>query len=422
MRSIAVEYDQKTRLLVVLRATERYFDQAISTHPDVENEQALTETSMSGNHAASELPRGLMLRVVVARIKSTKTVGLVVLINHAIFDAISINAWGTDLEYLIRGGSIPERTPHKAFAEMYYLHQTSLVAKLAIDYHVRRLRGIGSMRHAIWPPSQLFHNVSARAGVPNNEGRIEAVEGGGYNNAQIIRYRRCPNLAAIGRKPSTLTIAAIASLNAFLTGGSQAIFAILLAGREWPFTNDSVARLLPNSMSVAGPTLSSTVVVVDVNDAEQVSQFLARLEVELRLSGRYQHLPMDFSAHLGEEDRAVFRDAHRQFVNYLPNRTGKESAFGDSPLRLILDRDYKVDRSNNGFTWECGLRDAETLSIRAMFNPDIFSEQQVERFTESVLDVVEFLSDATNLGKEVREMRSVLSKRFFGSCSRFMIL
>lgn len=90
-------------------------------------------------------------------------------------------------------------------------------------------------------------------------------------------------------------------------------------------------------MSVAGPTLSSTVVVVDVNDAEQVSQFLARLEVELRLLRRYQHLPLDLSAHLGEEDRAVFRDA-------------------------------------------------------------------------------------TNLGKEVREMRSVLSKRFFCSCSRFMIL
>ena len=269
------------------------------------------------------------------------------------------------------------------------------------------------MHHAIWPPSQLFHNVSARAGVPNNERRMEAVEGGGDNVPRIIRCRRYPNLAAIGRKPSTLTIAAIASLNAFLTGGSRAIFAILLGGREWPFTSDSVARLLPSPMSIAGPTVLSTVVVVDVNDTEQVSQFLARLELELRLLRRYQHVPLDLAAHLGEEDRAVFRDARRQLLNYVPNSTlANESASSDSPLRFIQDKQYLVDTPRNAFAWKCGLKDAETLSIKAVFHPDMFSKQQVERFTESVLDLVEFLSDAENLGKEVREMRSVLSKRF----------
>lgn len=206
MRSIAVEYDQKTRLLVVLRATERYFDQAISIHPDVENEQALTETSMSGNHAASELPRGLMLRVVVARIKNTKTIGLVVLINHAIFDAISINAWGTDLECLIRGGSIPERTPHKAFAEMYYLHQTSLAAKLAIDYHVRRLRGIGSMRHAIWPPSQLFHKVSARAGYQIMKAELRLSREGGTTTRKSLGADGAPILRRLGENHRPLPL------------------------------------------------------------------------------------------------------------------------------------------------------------------------------------------------------------------------
>lgn len=46
-RSIAVEYDQATRLLVVLRATQRYFDQAISSRADVENAHALTGLAMS---------------------------------------------------------------------------------------------------------------------------------------------------------------------------------------------------------------------------------------------------------------------------------------------------------------------------------------------------------------------------------------
>lgn len=411
LRSIAVEYDEKTRLLIVLRGTERYFHQAISISPDVENEQALTETSMSANHAASELPRGLMFRIVVVRIKSTKTVGLVVLVNHTVFDAFSIHAWGLDLESSLRGRSIPKKTPHQAFAEMYYLHQTSLAAKLAIDYHVRRLRGIGSMHHAIWPPSQLFQDVSARAGVPNNEGRMEAVEGGGDNNPEMIRWRRCPDLTAI-HKPSTLIIAAIASLNAFLSRSSRAIFAMLLAGREWPFTNDSVARLIPNPMSVAGPTVASTVVVVDVNDAEQVSQFLARVEAEIRLLKRHQHVPLDFAAHLGEEDRAVYRNARRQILNYIPNGMEAKQSAPDSPLRLIAEKEYKVDRPINALAWKCGFRDAETLGIRVMYHPGMFTEQQAERLAESVLDLVEFLIDAGNQGKEVRGIRSVLSKRF----------
>ena len=46
-----------------------------------------------------------------------------------------------------------------------------------------------------------------------------------------------------------------------------------------------------------------------------------------------------------------------------------------------------------------------------MFNPDMFSAKQLERFAESVLDVVEFLSNANNRGKEIREVRALLSKR-----------
>ena len=112
-RSIAVEYDQATRLLVVLRATQRYFSQAISINADVEGEHALTKMSMSGNHAASEMPRGLMFRIVVAYMKSTSTVGVVVLANHAIYDAVSINHWAKDMEGLILGRDITRRYPIK---------------------------------------------------------------------------------------------------------------------------------------------------------------------------------------------------------------------------------------------------------------------------------------------------------------------
>ena len=411
LRTIAVEYDETTRLLVVLRATQRYFDQAISIHADVENERALTEIAMPGNHAASALPRGLLFRVAIARVKRTKTVGVVALVSHAIWDAVSINAWDRDVKALIMGSIVARRVAHKAFAETYYLHQTSPAARMAADYHAQRLRGIGSLRHALWPPSRLFDSVPVRAGVPNEKGIIEAVEGGGKNNPEIVRFRRCPNFVSMTWRVSTLTNAAIAIFNASITGSERAVFTTALAGREWPFVADSLAQLLPGPMSIAGPTLASAVIVVDVKKAERISRFLARLEAELRLLGRYQHVPLDFPAHLEEEDRAVWRDAHRQIFNYMPTGTLMDSAPADSPWRFLLDRDYKVDRSNNCFMWMIALKDAETLRIGAQYNPDMFTAEDVERFTESVFGVVDFLSDKSNWEKEVREVPTLFSTR-----------
>ena len=223
-------------------------------------------------------------------------------------DANLLIALAKDIETLIVGGSVGRRVPHKAFAEAYYLHQASLAGKMATDYHVQRLRGIGSLRHAIWPPQQ-FHTVPARTAVPNKRGVIENVEGAGYVNGQIIRNRRYPNLAASSRKPAIIVNAAIAIFNASVTGSKHAVFGILLAGREWPFTNDSMAQLLPNPMSIAGPTLTATVMIVDIDDTEQVSHFLARREAELGLLRRYQHVPLDFATQLEPEDRAVWEDS-----------------------------------------------------------------------------------------------------------------
>ena len=418
LRSIAVEYDQATRLVVVLRATQRYFDRAISIHTeDMEDEQALKDISMPCNHAVSELPRGLMFRMAVARVKSTKTVGLVIVVHHAVFDAASIIAWGKDLEALLAGNILTKRIPHKVFAEAFYLHQTSLAAKMSTEYHLQRLRGMGSLHDALWPPSHLYHNLPTRAGVPDEMGRVEAIEGAAYSGAEVIGYRRCRNLAKTAMKPSALLTAAMAIFNTSYTGSRHAILGFALAGREWPFMNDSLAQLLPSPMTIAGPTVTATVVVVKVDETESVSRYLERVETDLRLLRRHQHWPLDFPAHLDDADREMFYTAIiRQFLNYqpknfLPSRSSSASAT-DSPLRLILDRDYHVEEESvNIFAWECSLEDAETLRIKAMFNPALFSKTQVEGFVETIFDIVDFLSENGNGEMNVGEMRAVLTPK-----------
>ena len=412
LRSIAVEYDEATRLLIVLRATPRYFDQAISIHADVDDEQALKEISMPISHVESELPQGLLFRVVVARVKSTGTVGMVIVRTHAIYDDVSLKVWERDLEALISGGSLTRMVPHKAFVETYYLHQTSLAARMATEYHVQRLRGIGSLHHALWPPPKSFDGLPVRAGVPNEKGMVDVTEGGGQNDAKIVRSRRSPSFVATKSRTSTLTIAAVAIFNACVTGSEHAMFSTILRGREWPFLADSLAQLLPDPTSIAGPTLVSTLLLLKVNKGERVSHFLARLEAELRLLSRHQHVPHNFPAQLDEADRAVWRDARRQVFNYVPNGTMVERAPPDSQWRSISDRHYYVDRSNRFFHWMPGFsKDAQTLSIEAHFNPDMFTARQVEGFAESVLDVVAFLGDMKNWEREVREAQAVLSTR-----------
>lgn len=107
----------------------------------------------------------------------------------------------------------------------------------------------------------------------------------------------------------------------------------------------------------------------------------------------------------------MFRDVG-QALNCVPNGTGpKDRVSGDEPLSLISDTEYKVDSSHKTFVWETEFKDAETLRIRAMFNPDTFSETDVERFTESVLDAVGFLSDTDNEGKDFCELRAMLANK-----------
>ena len=253
-----------------------------------------------------------------------------------------------------------------------------------------------------------------RAAQPNIEDNAEAVEGGGRNNPQIIRYRRLQNITRTGKKPSTILDAAIACFNASITGSKYAIVIIALAGREWPFIHDTLAQLLPDPMIIAGPTLTGSIAIVNVNDAEQVSQFLARLEGDLKLLRHHQHVPQDFAAHLGEEDRAVLRDARGQIFNYSPKGLGfwpKDSVSCDEAWRLISNTEYKVDNSDGSFVWDIGLEEAPWLKIRALFNPDMFSEKEVELFMESVFDAVEFLSDTGNWEREVRGLRAALSKK-----------
>ena len=312
-RSIAVEPSRSVPLVINLRPSQHYFDRAISVHDEVSDEQALMDITGTANYAASQLPRDLLFRIVIASIARTKTMGFILMVDHAIIDAHTIISWCHDVVSLIAKSSVPSRVPYRAFADIHQSLSTSMAASKATEFHVKRLQGIGDMRHALWPPLKKnksvvancvspwlqvvfallkaklrmnrassnsgYDNVAKTSAVPK-----EAVEGGGYCNGKYIDTRQFPNLSNFHAKHrirvSTIFKAAVSLYNVQRTAASQAIFGMALSGRAWPFLDGSLASLLPSAWNIAGRTLTSVLEIVKLDWEETFEQLLRRMDME----------------------------------------------------------------------------------------------------------------------------------------------
>lgn len=137
LRSVLVEYSQKVRLLVALRAHKPYFDLAISSLGQIKSRKALGDVDIPTLQQSDSFPEGLLFHVRIAKIAETGTFGLLVVANHAVYDVTSIQLWAEDLQQIMIGNTIAARTPFRLFVDAYYVYQDSIPAKQARDYHKR---------------------------------------------------------------------------------------------------------------------------------------------------------------------------------------------------------------------------------------------------------------------------------------------
>ena len=94
---------------------------------------------------------------------------------------------------------------------------------------------------------------------------------------------------------------------------------------------------------------------------------------------------------------------HRQFFNWQPNETGaQKKGPADAIMRLILDRDFKVDTPNDGFAWEYGLNDEENIRVRIWYSPYNFANQDIAAMTKEILDITQWLYNDSNWEKKVQ--------------------
>ena len=403
-RSLCAEYDAETYLWVVLKNNHKFLDIAVSEHPDVENPAELATLSIPPRHIAGQFPDSLLFHAVVANVRSTGTAGFVMLANHTAFDFLSITHWRCDLELLLKGEPAVQRAPFKIFADTYYLYQHSLPAQQSTAFHLRLLKGLSGLRQALWPPRDTSLSLPDQPAI---DGRMAQIPQS-TRRGRLIHYLRVPAMPTIashhGISAPVLVRTAIALFNTLRTGQSHAVFAMLMAGRAWPFLSPDITNALPNPLDIAGPTFSSVTSILEIDPEETVDGLLRRISQQQKQLNKHQHFPKSMEAQLNKDDREAWLDAKEQNYNWAPGwREG--DAEQESALELIANEWYE-GRNSKVFMWRCGMSDKETVRVGAHWPRTLFGEEEVEGFLVVVMRMIGLLGQVEQWGNKVGEVRN----------------
>lgn len=332
LRTLAIHYDASTPLHVVLRPSSTWFqhcitilDEPIDTAADLKR---LLWNDPQYDFAAYPGP---MFRAVVTHVREENCAGLVYMIQHSVFDGISLEFFLQDLDALLVADNntatsssslLPQRVPFRAWIESEFQFRNSLAAQTSVQWHVNRLRGIHTHHAALFPRQKApewFKGdstgwIDESTGKPGPDRKLASSEEEKENQeeangvtglSQNISLPDIHHLKHIhGIDTSTVMKAALALLNTKLTGQKVALFAEYFAARNsWPHLPEWMSRVLPQPMEVDGPTVQKVVVAIEVpltgakegeegeGEGDSVLGFLIKLQQEQDLMKKYVHAP-----------------------------------------------------------------------------------------------------------------------------------
>lgn len=426
-RTIAVDSEDGTPLLVVIRLSKKYLDQAITSYMEVDDYQALMDKSMASNHAKGQLPKGPMFRAVIAKVGKRNTSAVVTMANHVIMDGNTLKMWQKDVAAHLSLNRIAPKVSHRLFSDVYRQYSKSSSAQEAVNFHLQRLRGIGALGDASWPPNNWLRSTTSRferiqspteSTVTGKSQQNEAIKISPRTMLRCTEIRRYPSLPRLrnehGVNGSTVAKAAVAIFNCLQTNQNCALMANFLSGRAWPFLHESLAKLLPSPKEIAGPTVSMAVDIVNVDWGESVIDMLKRLEQDQRQLGRHQHVPfVDLVARMDTQDRDVWQATFRQFFNWIPfdlyplppDAPLSSTSTLDPALRLIAAEGHRVDEPMEGCTWEPCLVDSERMLFSLKISPLSVSQAETASIVTSVMDIVGFLCEPRTWMRKVGEAK-----------------
>ncbi|KAL8817956.1 MAG: hypothetical protein Q9223_003313 [Gallowayella weberi] len=153
-RCIAVDYSKDQRLFVDIRCGEPLQKLGLleNSHQNVANfgdSKNLARSGLTSIHA--HMP-GPLFRAILVNTQDSGKVGVIIIANHAVFDALSMAAWRQDLERPLRNPSSKLfRVSYQSFANTHYNYRTSASAAKSIAHFADKLQRVNKLSKALWP-------------------------------------------------------------------------------------------------------------------------------------------------------------------------------------------------------------------------------------------------------------------------------
>lgn len=418
-RSLAMTVDN-TVLFVIPRANNATSQASVVELPEVESLEQLRGLRFpkQGDNSVHPGDEGPLARFAISRIKDTDSTGIMMLVHHVTFDAISLQAFKRDLEANIRAEQMSEPcTTYKLFADIFYQHCSSIPAQTSVGYHVNRLRGIGRLRESIWPPQRCpgwfigddtGYHIPPALQDPLLEERRQVDDG--HECTRVLEIERTADLVDLAKLRSKHSISApvlfksaLAILNSRLSGSAEVLFSNTQAGRQWPFLDESVSNYLPNPLTIAGNTLGMVMNRINVDAEASVGELLVHLEQEQHLLTRHAHAPSAaISAQLSPVDAAAYHAGHRQLLNWNPN-SGNDAAMQGKPGKTGLELVQVEAFTDVMLEWHCSTWGSRAVVI-TMWDGAQFGRAVVETWANKFMVALDLVARTANWNKKLGEL------------------
>ncbi|KAL9614060.1 MAG: hypothetical protein Q9167_001414 [Letrouitia subvulpina] len=412
-RSICVDAADGKLIHLIIRPSQRWFDQCIGELGQVHTADDVYALTADMSLKFGTRP-GPLFHASIVPIESTKRLGMLMSVHHSTYDAFSFSIFMQDLDALLGNDTarLRDLTPFKLYADMYQLHKQGPAAMNDIRYSARRLEGVSNYSKAFWPPQRSAEWLigydrgwSSRNGEP---GRPETRISLDPEEDRLWRYGSFPHFTELKRRhaieASTVVKAAVALFNAEATGQPHAVFGNLDNARKWPFLETWVADRLPNPLSIAGPTMESTLNVLPVDAERETLAFLTYLQEDQIEQSRHVNAPFwAVMERLGEEEGKIAYDLkRRQVLNWDPSVRHRRTV-GHQNMK-VLRRKAWLDL---GVFWNFGLANEETLFAFMLYDDKQLWRAEAEAALTRVFEILQWMTEPENWAKRIGECSKV---------------
>ena len=304
-----------------------------------------------------------------------------------VHDASSQRLFLEDLEFSLKNpeDSLAAHVDFKAWCDSYAALRFSPLATAAVNYQVRRLRGLEKHGKGMYPPAHLPRKAISES----PDGEDYAFDAPGLRDL----HKADPSIIA-----AVVLKAAMAIVNVHRTGHTHALFNNFEASRKrFPFVPESVEALSPatfQASDVNGPVMQGVCNAIEVNPEETMLKFLQNLQREQVELTHYADAPLlrvvdalnsDGS---GAGDMAI--EVHRaQFLTWVPGFLGEYESFDVAQLAI---------RCAAGLVIVAGLGGPQgtTFIMTTRWDVANYSREEAKSFIKDIEAVVLWLTDPKN--------------------------